>query len=180
MLNVDQLITEQKANIQTAFGLAGKTFEGVEKLVELNLTAVRASLVESADHAKSVLAAKDVQELLALQAAALQPFAEKAAAYNRHVTDIAQNTAAEYAKVFEAQVADAQVKFANLVDSAAQKAPAGFEAPVALVKSAVAAGNNAYESVQKAVKQAADLAQANLEAVTAQATNAAKTGAKKR
>jgi hypothetical protein len=31
MMTVDQLIAEQKSNVQVAFGLAGKTFEGVEK-----------------------------------------------------------------------------------------------------------------------------------------------------
>jgi phasin family protein len=180
MITVDQLIAEQKSNVQVAFGLAGKTFEGVEKLVELNLTAARASLSESSDYAKSVISAKDVQQLLALQAAALQPLAEKAAAYNRHVADIAQATAAEYAKVVEAQAAEAQAKFAALVDNAAQNAPAGFETPVAIVKSAMAAASNSYESVQKAVKQATDLAQANIDAVTAQATGAVKSASKKR
>lgn len=179
-MNVDQLIAEQKANVQTAFGLAGKTFESVEKLVELNLTAARTTLVESADHAKSLLAAKDVQELLSLQNAALQPLAEKAASYNRHVADIAQGAAAEYAKVIEAQVAEVQAKFASFVDSSVQKAPAGFEAPVAVIKSTVAAANNAYESMQKAVKQATDLAQANFEAVSTQATGVTKSAAKKR
>jgi phasin family protein len=180
MLTVDQLIAEQKSNVQVAFGLAGKTFEGVEKLVELNLTAARASLSESSDYAKSVIVAKDVQELLALQTAALQPLAEKASAYNRHVTDIAQATAAEFAKVMEDQAAEAQAKFAALVDSASKNAPAGFETPVALVKSAMAAATNGYESVQKAVKQASDMAKANMEAVTAQATGAVKSASKKR
>jgi phasin family protein len=180
MLTVDQLIAEQKSNVQVAFGLAGKTFEGVEKFVELNLTAARASLTESSDYAKSVIAVKDVQQLLALQTAALQPLAEKAAAYNRHVADIAQATATEYAKVAEAQVAEVQAKFAALVENASQNAPAGFETPVALVKSAMAAATNGYESVQKAVKQATDLAQANIEAVTAQASGVAKTTSKKR
>ena len=51
------------------------------------------------------------------------------------------------------------------------------------MKSAVAAANNAFESVQKAVKQASDVAEANLAAVTTSATNAAKSAsaaAKKR
>ena len=50
-----------------------------------------------------------------------------------------------------------------------------------MFKSAVAAGNNALESVQKAVKQASDVAEANFNAVANQAVNAAKTTtAKKR
>ncbi len=43
-----------------------------------------------------------------------------------------------------------------------------------MMKSAVAAANNAFESVQKAVKQASDVAEANFNAVTTSATTAAK------
>ena len=67
------------------------------------------------------------------------------------------------------------------MDNAAKNAPAGSETAVAVFKSAVAAGNNALESVQKAVKQASDVAEANFNAVANQAVNAAKTTtAKKR
>jgi hypothetical protein len=67
------------------------------------------------------------------------------------------------------------------VDNAAKNAPAGSETAVAVFKSAVAAGNNALESVQKAVKQATDVAEANFNAVANQAVNVGKTTtAKKR
>ena len=61
-----------------------------------------------------------------------------------------------------------------MVDNAAKNAPAGSETAVAVFKSAVAAGNNALESVQKAVKQATDVAEANFNAVASTAVNAAK------
>jgi hypothetical protein len=48
------------------------------------------------------------------------------------------------------------------------------------MKSAVAAANNALESVQKAVKQATEAAETNFNAVAASATDAVKTTAKKR
>ena len=49
-----------------------------------------------------------------------------------------------------------------------------------MMKSAVAAANNAFESVQKAVKQASDVAEANFNAVATNATNVAKSASKKR
>jgi phasin family protein len=183
MLTPEQLLAAQKANMETLFGLTNKAFEGVEKLVELNLAVARATLQESAENTQALLSAKDAQELLALQAGMFQPLAEKAAAYSRHVYEIAQSTGAEFTKTFEAQAEDAQQKFAALLDNAAKNAPAGSETAVAMMKSAVAAANNAYESVQKVVKQAADVAQANMEAVASTTATAAKTataGAKKR
>jgi len=181
MLTVEQVIASHKANIETLFGLTNKAFEGVEKIVELNLTASKAALSEAATHTQSMLSVKDAQELLALQSGLLQPLAEKTAAYSRHLYDIASATSAEFTKNAEAQAAEAQKKFAGLVDSAAKNAPAGSESVVAIMKSSVAAANNALESVQKAVKQATEVAEANFNAVAATATSATKAAtAKKR
>ena len=179
-LTAEQILASHKANIETLFGLTTKAFEGVEKLVELNVTASRAALSEAATHTQAVLGVKDAQELLALQAGLFQPLAEKTAAYSRHLYDIASGTGAEFGKAFEAQAADTQKKFMSVVDNASKNAPAGSETAVAVFKSAIAAGNNALESVQKAVKQATDVAEANFNAVASTAVNAAKTTAKKR
>jgi phasin family protein len=169
MMTTEQIVASHKANVETLFGLTSKAFEGMEKLVELNLTATKAAL-----------SVKDAQELMALQANLFQPFAEKTAAYSRHLYDIASGTSNEFTKALEAQTAAAQKQFANLVDSATSNAPAGTETAVAVMKSAVNAANTAYESVQKAVKQATDMAEANMAAVTNTAVATAKTAAKKR
>lgn len=170
----DQLIAAQKANVETLFGLTHKAFESVEKLVELNMQAARTSLTEMADTTTALLSVKDAQELLTLQAGLLQPAAEKAAAYSRHLYDILAGTNAEVTKVAEATLADNQQKVLALVDNAVKNAPAGSESAVALVKSAVAAANNAFESVQKAAKQATEVAEANFTAMTNTAVTATK------
>lgn len=180
MLTAEQIIAAQKANLETLFDLTNKAFQGVEKLVELNVQVAKASMGEVQSTAAASFGAKDAQELLALQAALLQPAAEKAAAYGRHLYDIASATNAEVSKVAESQVAAAQAKFTSAVDGAMKNAPAGSESAAALVKSAIAAAANAMESVQKATKQAADVAEANYEAMinTASKASAAATTAK--
>lgn len=180
MLTVEQVMASQKATLETLLGLTSKAFEGVEKIVELNLTASKAALAETGETAKAFLSAKDAQELLALQSGLLQPLAEKTAAYSRHLYDIATGSTAELNKAFEGQAAEAQQKFMGLVDNVAKNAPAGSESAVAVMKSAVAAASNAMESVQKAVQQATEVAEANFNAVSATAVNAAKPAAKKR
>jgi phasin family protein len=180
MLTVEQVMASHKANIETLMGLTSKAFEGVEKIVELNLTASKAAMSESAEYAKAVLSVKDAQELLTLQSGLMQPLAEKTAAYSRHLYDIASGSSAEFGKAVEEQAADAQKKFMGLVDTASKNAPAGSETAVAVMKSAVAAANNALESVQKAVKQATEVAESNFNTVAANAMNATKTVGKKR
>ena len=174
----DQFMAAQKASVETLFGLSTKAFEGIEKLVELNLQVARASLSEAADTATAALSVKDAQEFLALQASLMQPAAEKAAAYSRHVYDIVAGASAEFTKTAEANMADGQKKVLALVDNAVKNAPAGTESAVALVKSAVAAANNAYESANKAARQATEVAEANFSAMSATAVNATKSAAK--
>jgi phasin family protein len=165
VLTAEQMLAAQKANVETLFGLTNKAFEGVEKLVELNLQVAKAAMTEAADAAKAALSVKDAQELMALQASLLQPAAEKASAYSRHVYDIATATNADVSRVAESTVADVQKKFVALVDSATK---------------AVAAANNAFDGVQKATKQATEVAEANFHAMTATAVKASQSAGKGR
>ena len=180
MLTVDQVMASHKANMETLLGLASKAFEGVEKIVELNMTASKAAIAEAGDHAKAVLSVKDAQELLAQQSSMFQPLAEKTAAYSRHLYDIASSSTAEFTKAVEGQAAEVQTKINGLVDAAAKNAPAGSETAVAMFKSAVSTANNALESVQKAVKHATDVAEANFNTVAANTVEATKSVSKKR
>ena len=177
MLTPEQLLAAQKANLETLRDLTTKAFESVERLVDLHMAVTKAALAESTQHLQAMLSAKDAQELLALQANMFQPLAEKTAAYNRHLYDIAAGASADLGKAVEAKVAESQAQLSSLVENTAQNAPAGSETAVAMMKSAVAATNNAYESVQKAVKQATDVVQANINAVTSSAANLGKTTA---
>lgn len=177
-MTADQFAAANKANLEILFGLTSKAFEGVEKLVELNLQVAKATLSESADKTKAAFAVKDAQELLALQTSLLQPSAEKAAAYSRQLYEIAQSTSSEFTKAAEAQMAELQKNFAGFVDGALKNAPAGSESAAALVKSAISAANNAYESVHKAAKQAADMAEANFTSVTDTAMKASQAAVK--
>ena len=181
MLTTEQITAAYKANIETMFGMTHKAFESIEKLVELNIQATKAALAESANHAQAVMGAKDAQEFMALQTSMVQPLAEKTAAYSRHLYDIASAAGSDLGKTVEGQAADAQKKFMGLVDNASKNAPAGTESTVAVMKSAVAAANNAFESMQKAVKQASEMAETNFNTVTTSAVNASRTAtAKKR
>ena len=174
MMTAEQIVSAQKANVETLFGLTGLAFESVEKLIELNIQVAKTAMSEAAQTTQAALSVKDAQELLALQAGLLPPAAEQAAAYSRHVYEIAASTGAEVSRVAEATTAEAQAKFMSVVDNAVKNAPAGTENAVALVKSAVAAANNAFESVQKAGKQAAEVADANFQALSQTAVRATK------
>ncbi|HNO89426.1 MAG TPA: phasin family protein, partial [Rhodocyclaceae bacterium] len=98
----EQFVALNKANVETLLTLANTAFASAERLAALNLNTARAVLEDSVANAKSLLSAKDVQELVNLQAALLQPVVEKAVAYSRSVYEIASQTQEEVSKLFEA------------------------------------------------------------------------------
>jgi phasin family protein len=168
-VNTDQIVSAQKAQLSALFDLSNQAMTSIEKLAELNLQAAKANMAEGASQAQALLNVKDVQELVALQSSFLQPLAEKAAAYSRHVYEITSGIGGQVAKMAEAQAADAQKQFVAAIETAVKNAPQGSEAAVAAVKNAISTATNAMESMQKAAKQATEQAEANFKAVTASA-----------
>jgi len=173
LLTPEQLIAAQKANFEALFSLTNKAFEGVEKLVELNLQVVKSTLAENQENVQRALSAKDPQEFLALQATFTQPITEKVLAYNRHLYEIASATQSEFARAAEAQYEEQNRKVQALVENVAKNAPAGSETAVAIMKSAITAANTTCETVHKAAKQAVEIAESNFNAAAAAATKAA-------
>ncbi len=173
----EQFSNATKANFESQFAifssLTAKAFEGVEKLVELNLTAAKASLEESSIATRQLLAAKDPQEFFSLSAAQAQPTAEKAMSYGRQVAAIAAGTQAEFSKAAEEQIAETNRKVISLVDEVSKNAPAGSENVVAVIKASIGNANAGYEQFQKTSKQAVEVLEANVTNAVSQFTQAA-------
>ena len=175
----EQFAATGKANLKSLEGMANNAYASLEKLVELNLAASKALMSESFSGIKTVLGAKDPQEMIALQAGMFQPVAEKSVAYGRHVYAIATESSAEFTKAFETMVAEAQQGFGSLVDNLSKNAPAGSEAAAAFFKNTVAASRNAIESAKSSAKKAVDAVEANLTAAGDQVIKATATVYKK-
>ncbi|MEY5097627.1 MAG: hypothetical protein RJA36_346 [Pseudomonadota bacterium] len=165
MLTIDQIVSAPKAQIAAFNHLGNKALDSAEQLTELNLKTGKAVLAESAAYVQDLLSVKSPQDVLALYTGAVQPLAEKVAAYSRELYNIASGASAEFGKVANSQAADAQQQFVAAVDSALKNAPQGSEAAVAAVKNAVSTASAAIETVQKAVKQATELTEANINAL---------------
>ena len=170
----EQLSALSAANLDLLFSLTNKTLAGLQKLTELNLQTMKATLAESQDNLQKAFAAKDIQELLALQASLLQPATEKAQAYRRQLVEITSATRAEFTKVAEAQYEENKRKMQEVIDSATKTAPAGSEAAVAAWQSAVSAATNLCDTMQQSTKQAIEITESNLDFAAAAASNAAR------
>lgn len=179
MITVDQITASSKANMDAAQTLSGKTFAGFEKMVELNMAAAKALITESFGHAQALMAAKDLQQVVALQTGLTTPLTEKAVAYGRHVYGIVVETSAEFTKALEDKATEGQKAFAQVMDNMSKNAPAGTESTIAVLKSALASSQSAIESAQNAARQALAMAESNVTAVTEQALNSVAAAGKK-
>ena len=177
-LTPEQLAAAHKANLETLAGLTNQAIKCVEKLVELNMQIAKNSLNESMTNAKKALEVRDIQQLIAQQAEMVQPMAEKMMAYGRDLYEIAQDNSANFAKTAEAEIAAGQKKLQSMVEEWTKNAPAGSDAAVQVMKQAIAAANNSYETSQKAIKHAMEVAKSNMENAAETVTKAASKAAK--
>ena len=129
--------------------------------------------------AKDLSVAKDPQEFYSLATSFAKTNAEKVIAYSNHLTDIVSSTKAEFTKIADTQIAEAQSKVSALVDSIAKNAPAGSENVIAMMKSSVANAHAGYEQVNNATKQAAEATEAHVAKASDQFTQIVKKAASK-
>lgn len=141
------------------------------------------SLSDSMTSTKKALEAKDIQQLLVHQAEAVQPMAEKIMAYSRHLYELAHETQNNFTQSAEKEFQAGQEKINALVQEWTKNAPVGSDAAVQAMKQAIASANNVFETSQKAVKHAVEIAQSNLNTATEsvfKAADSATKGSKKK
>jgi phasin family protein len=159
-----QFTAFQKTNADaiTAYGQA--LFNAAERLTQLQLATARAFLSDSASAVQGMAGVKDQQGFMAMTQGSAQPAIEKMVNYSRSLYSIASGVGAELSKIAEAQISDGNRRVAEFIDTAAKNAPAGSEPAVAWIKNAVAAGNSAYDSMNRAAQQAVETGESNLAA----------------
>jgi phasin family protein len=167
-----QITQMQKSQLDALYALSHVALSTTEKLVELNLAAMKAAMDESAAATQSMLGVRDPQEMINVGGTIVQPTFHKVVGYSRNIYSIVSNAGAEVRKVVETQMAEGNEKAAQLVEFATRNAPAGSEPVVSLFRNAMAACNTAYDTFSKAARQAFDVAESNFENATQAAVNA--------
>jgi phasin family protein len=166
----DKLAATNKAGVEAVLGFAQAQFGALERITQLNVESAKEALSDTAEHVKSLLDAKDPQELLKLNTAFAQPSMAKAVTYSKSIYDVAAQTQATVTRLMEAHAADINKSLVTLLDNLSKNAPVGADAAVSAVKTALAAANTAYDSFSRVAKQAAEVVEVNF----TNAANAAK------
>jgi phasin family protein len=166
----EQLLATNKENLESFVEFAGIAAAGAEKILDMQMKIAKAVFADTVKHAKTVVAAKDVQELTEIQSSIVQPSTEKTTAYGRSLYSVVAETQAEMSKFFEGRFADVNKNLTTALDKAVKSAPAGSDVAVAAVKSAMAAANQAYDAFSKATKQVTEATEASISAASGATT----------
>jgi phasin family protein len=107
----EQLSAITKANVEARLAIinafATKAFEGLGKVIDLNISTVQTSLAESAEATKQLLSVKSPQEFFSI-ATQTQPNLAKLLAYGRLLADISSSTQVELLKVTREQLSESK------------------------------------------------------------------------
>lgn len=175
----EQIQGFNKEAVEAALSFAQLSMAGAERLMHLQIDAAKTFVAEQTESAKALAEAKDPASMMALRARLTEQAVERAVGYSRNVYEVATQTQQQLAKLVEGQLAASQQQFAGAMENMFKAAPGGSNAAIDAVRSTMAATQSAMDSMTKAAKQAADLAEANVKAVTDAATSAMK-GPKKK
>lgn len=170
--------TNAEASLSSASAFVAAVFTAVERVSTLNLATARTAFDDSVAFSKAIIAAKDPKALAALNLGAVTPAVEKSVAYGRSLSVIGGDTQEELTKLVEAEAAALGKNFDTALEGLFKNAPAGSEAAVKAVKTALANANSAYEGASKAAKQVAAAAQASVEKAAEVAVESVEKGTK--
>ena len=159
--------------ISVTTALTGTAVESLQRLIELNLNAARASLEDSTTVTRQLMAAKDPQEFMSVTVAQAQPTLAKALSYSRHVADIATAAQDSLSRATSEQINEANSRLHDIVDDAAKNAPAGSGNVIEIMKMAMNTASANYQRMNRTAQQAAEQAQANMNNAVSQFAQAA-------
>jgi phasin family protein len=173
----EQVTALNKSAIEAALSFAQVSMESAEKLVRLQFEATRQFVAEQGETAKVLTEAKDPEAILAARARIAEKAADRALGYSRNVYDVAAQAQQQLGQLVEQRFAAFQREMTEAMEQVMKAAPGGPNVAAETVKSTMAATQAAVDNMTKAAKQMAELAEANIRAISEAASGALKTGA---
>lgn len=162
----EQLAAVNKSAFDNLFSTFNSALDSAEKLVALHLSSTRATVDTQLSNAKALLSAKDLHEALALHGSLAQPPIEQAIAYGRRFYEISAEAHEQLLKRLEWQQSEISKSITTLLDSHAGNGNGGSQIAFAAVKSAISAANSAFDNVNKAARQVANITEASVDAAS--------------
>lgn len=181
MLTPEQLLAAHRAHIESLLGCTQTALNQMGQLIELNMTAAKASLSESAQLTQAAMQAKDAAQLLAMHSHLLEPLIKKMAVYNQDLRTLINQSSTDLAHTLQGQSKQMQAQFQDLASKVGSQAtPDHNQSGLNFMKNMIATAGGAFDSVQKAARQLHELNQSYEDALADKKPAAAKPAASKK
>ena len=146
-----------KAQFDGLLTLVNTSVAGIERMTALNLSMARSVLEDTTNAASTLLAAKDLQDFVAIQATLAQPAADKVAQWSQGVYAIGSETRETLSHTLETRLAEASQTVTSALDELVKHAPPGTDLAVntsaGVIKSALDAASAACATLNKTARQ---------------------------
>lgn len=174
----EQFSELNKHAVEASVRFAEASFGAIERLVALNLAAVKEQFAASASDLKALTEIRDPQALLAKRGELADASLKRAVDYTHRLHALAKDGRGELTKLVEARVSELNHQVVSTIEQVASKSPVGSEGLVAAVKTSLGATAAGIDAVGKAVKQVGEFVDAGVTATVDAAGAAVKTASK--
>ncbi|QDQ25199.1 phasin family protein [Chitinimonas arctica] len=160
--------------MELALKVARIGIDSTERLLKLQLGAAKEALEDSARTAARLSEVKDPQSAMAVRAELTEQAMGNMLGLSRNIYELAAQTQAELAQLSEIRSGNFQQSLMSNFDRISKATPAGSDILSASLKSSVAAGQAAFDSLNKAARQVAEFADTSLKAASTATAEAVK------
>lgn len=158
----EQVAAAQKASTEIVMALMRTSFEGMQRLAELNMAASRELFSSTVANAKTLASSKDINELTRVKQELAKP--DRMIEYWRKVYDLVAQMQKDVTAVMQDHHSHLSKTAASAIDKNISNAPAGGDIFANAMKSMLEQTNKAFDNMTTVAGQMANIASSNMKA----------------
>lgn len=158
----EHMFVAQKASSEVLVAIMRTSFEGMQRLAELNMAAAKQVMSTGAANASAVASAKDAADLSRLAPQMAKP--EQMMEYWRNVYDLVNNMQKDVTAVMQANYTQLAKNAASAIEQRKSTAADGSDMMANAMKDVLETTNKAFENMSAMAGQMASIAGSSLKA----------------
>ncbi|MGC5829465.1 phasin family protein [Ralstonia pseudosolanacearum] len=137
MMTLEQLGFLHRAQLEAWLAVTKEAVDGINRVIGLNLQALKAGLGETEQCLHEVAGAQDAGQWFTAHVRYLQPAGERVSGYTRNLVEIGAQTQNGIAQALQRHGDEVRRHWGAVTENLVDSAPPGSEAVVSLMKAAV-------------------------------------------
>jgi phasin family protein len=161
---IEQMSVAQKASAEVLMTLMRTSFEGMQRLAELNMAAARETFSSSVATVTKLAASKDMGDMARANQELARP--ERMMEYWRNVYDLVSAMQKDVTAVMQANYTQLTRTAASAIEQKKSSAVDGSDVIASVMKNMLEQTNKAFDNLTAVTSQMTNLANANIQAAT--------------